>query len=290
MMRRLQQPWLRATITLPQTASMMSSDTMRQIHKYPRTPHLPGSRLQTGDEDLTLLELAEIENRHVVIEEKLDGSNIGISFSSGGDLLIQSRGHVLSGGPRERQYSMLKAWCEVWRGWLWTVLGTRYVLYGEWVFALHSVFYDDLTHYLFEFDILDRDQEVFLSTPARREMLSGGPMRSVPVLYAGPYPGVKALSAMVRPSVFRTTDWRVARRQAAADAGMDPDLLASQTDNSDLAEGLYIKIEAGGLTTGRAKWVRQDFTSRIVAVGTHWNERPLVPNRLRPGVNLFSDA
>jgi hypothetical protein len=69
------------------------------ITKYPRTPHLEGSRLQPGDEDLDQIPLAELRGAYVVVEEKLDGANAGISIADGKPRL-QSRGHVLLGGPR----------------------------------------------------------------------------------------------------------------------------------------------------------------------------------------------
>ena len=37
------------------------------IVKYPRTPHIEGSRLQPGDEDLSQVPFGEIAGRHIVI-------------------------------------------------------------------------------------------------------------------------------------------------------------------------------------------------------------------------------
>ncbi|GAA3654925.1 hypothetical protein GCM10022267_46480 [Lentzea roselyniae] len=98
------------------------------LRKYPRTPHLEGSRLQPGDEDLDQVPFRAIAGRHLVVEEKLDGANAGISFDSSGVLKLQSRGHFLTGGPRERQFAPLKAWAATHQGVLWERLGTRYVL------------------------------------------------------------------------------------------------------------------------------------------------------------------
>lgn len=112
-----------------------------------------------------------IAGRHLVVEEKLDGANAGISFDSGGVLKLQSRGHFLAGGPRERQFAPLKAWAATHQGVLWERLGTRYVLYGEWLYAKHTVFYDALPHHFCEFDLLDRSSGEFLSTPERRRVL-----------------------------------------------------------------------------------------------------------------------
>lgn len=75
------------------------------LKKYPRTPHLEGSRLQPGDEDLSQIPFSDIKEKYLVIEEKIDGANSAISFSEEGELLLQSRGHYLTGGYRERHFN-----------------------------------------------------------------------------------------------------------------------------------------------------------------------------------------
>ena len=54
---------------------------MTPILKYPRTPHIAGSGIQPGDEDLNAVAREALQGLPVVIEEKLDGSNSGVSFS-----------------------------------------------------------------------------------------------------------------------------------------------------------------------------------------------------------------
>ena len=54
--------------------------------KYPRTPHLEGSRLQEGDEDLAQIPFAEIAGKYLVVEEKCDGANSAISFGEDGKM------------------------------------------------------------------------------------------------------------------------------------------------------------------------------------------------------------
>ncbi|MCI8462203.1 MAG: AAA family ATPase [Lachnospiraceae bacterium] len=83
---------------------------MEQIYKYPRTRHLEGSREQAGDEDLKTVKLAELQGKYLVLEEKVDGANCGISFSSDGRMYLQSRGHFLNGGCGERQFDLFKLW------------------------------------------------------------------------------------------------------------------------------------------------------------------------------------
>ena len=127
---------------------------MIRIEKYPRTPHIAGSRLQLGDEGCRTAGFDAIAARHLVIEEKVDGANAAISFDASGNLLLQSRGHYLTGGPRERHFDLLKSWANAIRDRLWPVLHDRFIIYGEWLYAKHTIFYDNLPHYFLEFDVL----------------------------------------------------------------------------------------------------------------------------------------
>ena len=112
-----------------------------------------------------------IKNKYIVIEEKVDGANTGISFSDDGELLLQSRGHYLTGGYRERHYNLFKQWANIHQDELFNVLGNRYIMYGEWLYAKHTVYYDALPHYFLEFDIYDKENNVFLDTESRRKLI-----------------------------------------------------------------------------------------------------------------------
>jgi hypothetical protein len=258
------------------------------LRKYPRTPHLQGSRLQPGDADLAQVPFTEIAGRFLVVEEKLDGANCAVSFTEAGEPLLQSRGHYLGGGPRERQFDRLKAWVATVRYQLWPVLGERYVMYGEWMYAKHTVFYDALPHYFCEFDILDRSTGVFLSTARRAELLAGLPVHTVPVLHTGALTTAAALTAFVGPSTCRTPRWRDALVDAAVAAGVDPARVVAETDGAEEMEGLYVKVEEDGEVVERYKWVRPSFLTAVLDSGSHWLDRPIVANRLadeaRPAV------
>ncbi|MDY3552277.1 hypothetical protein R5W24_001357 [Gemmata sp. JC717] len=51
-------------------------------------------------------------------------------------------------------------------------------------------------------------------------------------------------------------------------------------------EGLYLKVEENGVVTERYKFVRSEFTQLVTADG-HWQDRPLIPNRLAARAELF---
>lgn len=255
--------------------------------KYPRTRHLEGSRLQAGDHDLEQVRFREIRGRTLVVEEKMDGANAGLSFTAAGELLLQSRGHYLDGGARERHFDLFKQWGQAHARALFEVLGARYVMYGEWLFAKHTCFYDALPHYFMEFDVYDREADRFLDTPSRAALLDGLPVVPVRVLDHGPATTLKDLLQHLGPSHFKTEGWREALDAAAVEAGVEPYEARTQTDRHDEMEGLYLKIEEAGRVVERLKYVRASFHNAILDSGSHWSKRPVIPNRLAPGVDLW---
>lgn len=268
------------------------------LHKYVRTPHIQGSRFQSDDHDLEAVPWTELSNKHLIIEEKMDGANSGISFSDKDELLLQSRGHYLRGGPREKHFNLLKQWASARQEELYLILGTRYVMYGEWLFAKHTYFYDALPHYFMEFDILDTKDDVFLSTEARHDLIKTAtvPMNVISpvlVLGEGKFKNLLEIEAMLTRSRFITDDRTKSFLNAAQVAGILPkdgaftnkeiqEVLATG-DWDPKMEGLYIKWEEDGIVKGRYKFVRQSFTNSIIEQATHWHDRPIIQNKLLPG-------
>lgn len=253
--------------------------------KYPRTPHLQGSGIQPGDEP-AVVDFEHLKNRNLVVEEKLDGANSGISFDEEGGLRLQSRGHYLDGGPREKHFALFKTWASVHQAALFQRLGSRYLMYGEWLYAKHTIFYDRLPHYFCEFDVFDRTLGIFLDTKQRRQLLGGLPVVSVPVLYDGPAP--RKLLDFLGNSLYKSEDWWPRLAEISEGLGLDAHRVQRETDPSPLSEGLYIKVEEQGQVLERYKFVRSSFLTTVVDSESHWLDRPIVPNQLDSNVDIFA--
>ena len=161
-------------------------------------------------------------------------------------------------------------------------------MYGEWVYAKHTVFYDQLPHYFLEFDILDKERGRFLDTESRAALLAGLPIQSVPVLAKGKLASLPALPSLVGPSLYKSSHWKMHLEKAALVAGISPERASRETDHSDNCEGLYIKVEANGQVVSRHKWVRSSFLTSVQDSGSHWLKRPILVNRLSPQVDIFA--
>jgi hypothetical protein len=89
-----------------QTVKRFMEGIIEQIYKYPRTLHIQGFKSKPGDEDLNTIPFTQIVNRPIIAEEKVDSVIAAISFDPSGNLRLQSRGHCLTDGPRERHFSL----------------------------------------------------------------------------------------------------------------------------------------------------------------------------------------
>jgi hypothetical protein len=212
----------------------------------------------------------------VYVTEKLDGANVGISFEVpqtevDDRLVLQSRGHYLVGGPRERQFNLFKQWSYSKKTDLERILGTRYLLFGEWLYAKHRVFYDALPGYFVEYDVYDKENDLFLSTPKRHALLSQAftltELPTAPILFQGIFGKVNNFAQFIGPSNFKTSDWKKHLKSLEG------------TDDSILMEGIYIRIEDDEKVVGRIKLSRPEF-EKVKSDDNNWFNRPIIQNRL----------
>ena len=242
--------------------------------KYPRTPHLFGATGTPDDKRMsTPASDAMLADPSLIVEEKLDGTNVGLHFVTDEDagepeLLLQCQGHLITSGMHS-QYDLLKQWATARQQQFYGVLGDRYLLFGEWLFARHTVAYAALPHYFFEFDIYDKTDRVFLDLSRRLPLVSALGVETVPVLHRGPI-SRKQLDGLIERSAFESRFEH-----------------PGNTQTDDRMEGLYLRTEAGGVVSGRAKRVRPEFVAKINE-STHWQQQPMMANQLADGVSIWS--
>ncbi|HUS35933.1 MAG TPA: RNA ligase family protein [Verrucomicrobiae bacterium] len=236
--------------------------------KYPRTPHLFGSKGTDDDKYLDRKSsLAFIADRSLIVEEKIDGTNVGIHLTSSGRMVLQCRGHEITEGMHP-QYDLFKQWSAVRRPVLEELLADQFILFGEWLYARHSVHYRALPHYFFEFDIYDKVAGGFLDLERRLEMIRPRGIETVPVIHRGAA-SLEKLQELIGRSAF---------------GSQFENPMSGRTDN--LMEGLYLRTEADGWVTGRAKMVRPEFVEKVKQ-SEHWQHQKMIPNELAEGVDIW---
>lgn len=156
--------------------------------KFPSTPHLatsPGVDVR-GDKVFSPQEREAFLRHEVTLEEKMDGANLGISFDDTGTLMLQNRGGLLL-PPFAGQWKKLPEWLALKMDPLFDHLTDRFILFGEWCYAKHSIPYTRLPDWFIGFDIFDKTSNRFFSCQRRNQVFHQLSITPVPQLGKGIY-------------------------------------------------------------------------------------------------------
>ena len=243
----------------------LCSISLCSLIKFPPTKHLFDAGAATRN-DLVLTEgsreyqmLMQISTKCdlvFTVEEKLDGANLGLWADATGKIHGKNRGHGVCaalGG----QWRALDSWiaensCTL----LEILVPDRLILYGEWLYATHSIEYTELSSYFVAFDIYDAELEQFMSVEQRDRILHGTGIPTAPKLN---------LSRLSTPYTAHSLLDFI-------------DHVPSAFSPSCKVEGIVLRADTStGEHVCRAKVVRGEFRNQI---GSHWSQGPLLRNKI----------
>lgn len=174
------------------------------IIKFPRTRHVQNLGAATRDDLVMTAQEVEMTFLHheLFVEEKIDGANMGISIRNN-ILCAQNRSHFVS-STYHSQFKFLDKWMAKHADDLWKILESdRYVLYGEWVYAKHSILYKDLPDWFVAFDYYDKLERKFWSRPRLEKLLEGTSIQLIPLIARSTFNSAEQLRALAQtPSQF----------------------------------------------------------------------------------------
>lgn len=218
------------------------------FHKFPSTPYIEFQKGTIRKEKvLTEKEIEMILSQRIYVEEKIDGANLGISFDCEGNLLLQNRGSYLY-PPLEGQWKVLDGWMKKYENRMFDVLADEYILFGEWCYATHSIYYDSLPDWFVGFDILEKKSNRFLNVPKRNLMMNQIGISTVPLLGKGAFT-LEQLKQFFGKSRF----------------------------GNEECEGIYLRQDGVDYLNYRAKIVRDDFRQNI---DIHWSKKRMTYNKI----------
>ncbi len=225
--------------------------------KFPSTPHLAllGDVNVRGDKVMSEPERDAFLACELVVEEKVDGANLGISFDADGNIRAQNRGAYLSLQDGSGQWKKLLEWLSLKEDALFDHLTDHYILFGEWCYAMHSIFYDRLQDWFLGFDIYDKRTDRFLPSDKRDELFEQIGIDQVPSIARGHFT-FSELKKILSPPKSQPLWSRLGTREA---------------------EGLYLRYDRDNWLVQRAKLVRPDF---IQSIEQHWSLSGIQKNRV----------
>jgi ATP-dependent RNA circularization protein (DNA/RNA ligase family) len=219
--------------------------------RFPHTPHIQwlGVGEPRYDKLLSLQDLEELLSGAVVIEEKVDGANIGFSLNSRNKIQVQNRGAYME-PPFSGQFSRLNGWLGQFACRLESQLTDNLIAFGEWCAAKHTLWYNRLPDYFLLFDVYDKKEGKFWSVSRRNEWAQKLGVQTTPK-YAEGY--------------FSTADLQ--------------ELLFNEKSfyRAGYPEGIIVRNDETLWNRKRGKLVRAEF---VQSIETHWRSKQIEWNGL----------
>lgn len=204
--------------------------------KYPKTMHLPWSENLQND-DRMIESLDSFIGKEVVVSCKLDGENTGMTRNKCHARSLDSKHHPSRNLVKQLHAEICNDIPEGWK------------LFGENLYAKHSIFYSKLKSYFYLFNIWKDD--ICLSWDETEEWAKILGLEIVPVLYRGIWDEEKIKSCFTKELILGGEQ-----------------------------EGYVVRLSSSfhlkDFATSVGKMVRKDH----VQTNQHWMTQQVVPNEL----------
>lgn len=217
------------------------------FQKYPKTFRILVPEVNVkgkhylSDEELKLLLAGEVS-----ITEKIDGANVGIIRTKDG-FRLQKRGSLVGENEHE-QFNFFKAWAQLNYDKL-IKLPRNSVLFGELMYAKHTIFYNRLPDYFLAFALYDYKDDEYYSRDQMVEICNNAGLCYAPEIARGHFKKVELFKLIPNVSHF----------------------------GDEKAEGIIVeKLKDGS----RGKLVREEFVKHMEE-NDHWIHNAVIKNLLR---------
>lgn len=137
--------------------------------KYPRTYHLPDSPGATSD-DKILKNTNHLKTKLLIYTEKLDGECTGFDRKT-----IHARSETSTSHPSQ-------SWIRQLYNQIKYKIPDNIKIFGENVYAKHSIYYDKLTSYFYVFNIVNLEEKIVLSISDTMKICNNLELLYVPTL------------------------------------------------------------------------------------------------------------
>ena len=200
--------------------------------------HIPvrSAKRYLGDSDVRRLFSCK-----VAVEEKMDGSQVGLWWANGYPHVRGRSGHVFEKDDRP---AFVGLWDWVWKHCSNLEKTKRHVVFGEWLYPQHHIHYDKLPDWFTAFDIYDKQDRRFLDASEKRSLLSNWGFAQAPELCSG---------MLTKMNLLALVDGKKSARSS-----------------SEHMEGCVVKNSKLQMS---AKYVSREFLVGVNDEPTHWMDR-----------------
>lgn len=218
------------------------------FRKYEKTYRAVG---KSGKLALSHAERIRLFNGKLVIEEKMDGANVGIIRHKKG-FHLQKRGSLV-GSSEHPQFQRFHAWANNEKYDSIMKIPLHCTVYGEWLYATHNIPYRNLPDYFLMFDVWNNIKKRYLDRFEREDfiILNNLDFYQVPILFDGYIDYEDAIKMIPRASEY-----------------------------GEYAEGIVVKRYTKGRQYYKGKIVDPRFHKELEE-SDHWRDKPFKVNELK---------
>lgn len=214
------------------------------MKKYNRTYHFPWSSGTSDDKIAKSID--SLLNRPIVLTEKCDGSNVCLEAES-----CFARSH--SGPPTHESFDLFKAF----HASIKHLIPKGLQIFGENLYALHSIPYDALPNYLIIFNVRDSNTNTWLSWEEVEMWAEELGVPTAPILFKGKVPTSEELKKLILSFMAKQSCYSAHEREGVVGR------VADSFDDSDFSKSVL-------------KCVRPNH----VQTSDHWKAQEIVKNTL----------
>lgn len=219
------------------------------------------------------------EDEYIIIDEKIDGCSIGISINENNEFIVQNRSNFINSGYHP-QFGLLDNWLYEHEDELKNIIRPNQdILFGEWVYAKHSISYNKLPDYFIAYDLYDAKNEEFIDRKLLIEKLSN--IYLIRIIASIPRLSNYLISSLTNSSSNSNASFS-SNSNFNDNFILDKRNLLTLINNEQSIyyngpiEGLYLRKCKNGKTIARCKLVRKDFKCG----NENWNKTIIIKNQL----------
>jgi len=214
------------------------------FRKYEKTFHLFPV---TSKYNLDAPNVQRLLSGEMIVEEKMDGANVGVIRHSKG-FALQKRGSLVGPSVHE-QFDFFHNWANYQNHERIMEVPKDTLIYGELLYAVHSVYYDVLPDFVLVFDV--RQKGRWMTYDERSAFCEKHGFHMVPLIARGSFTKDEVKKLMPIKSAY-----------------------------GDFAEGMVVKRYAKH-GYFRAKIVKPAFIKIVEESDEHWSQKSVKKNKLR---------
>ena len=241
-------------------------------YKYPKTFHVKWSENLQNDDRL-LYSTSELVNRRIIVSEKLDGECFSLYKTYTHARSINSKDHPTRHWVKALHASVKHLIPRDWR------------ICGENMFALHSIYYTELTSYFYVFAIFD-EKNIEIPWDDTVKMCEDLGLQHVPVLYDGVWDLEKVGECYTGQSLFK--GWQP--KEGIKTFSDFRELILTGKPVEDFGdptqEGYVIRVADSfhydDFQTHTCKWVRKSH----VRSSDHWMSEQIIKNKKKEALGV----